>query len=297
MSADDLGRPFGKAGAWVEARTGIRQLRRARSADDLPDLAYEAATRALADADIAAAQVDLVIVASCSSLTRHRALSEVLVQRLGTRCGYLDLNAACSGFCYSLSVADSMIRTGSAEHVLVVAAEHMSGMVDPKDLATAIVFADGAGAAVLGPSGTEQPGVGPTVWGSAGERRDLIDFDHFGQFLRMRGPEVFRWAVDAVPEIARAACERARVRLEDVDVFVPHQANLRIIEAVVRRLPLRSDAVVATDVAESGNTSAASVPIALDKLRRSGSVSAGALGLLVGFGAGLAHAAQVVRLP
>jgi 3-oxoacyl-[acyl-carrier-protein] synthase-3 len=296
VTAAELGRRFGKSAAWVEARTGIRELRRVRDRRELPDLARSAAVRALADAHIAASEVDLVLAASCSA-THRQSLAARVAADLGTPGGHLDLNAACSGFCYALASADALIRAGSARYVLVVAAESMSSIIDADDLATSVVFGDGAGAAVVGPVVEGDPGIGPTVWGSDGARGDLIDFDGSGRYLRMRGQEVFRWAVDAAPDIAYAACERAKVGLRDIDVFIPHQANLRIIDAVVRRLDFRHDVVVATDVVESGNTSAASVPIALDKVRRQHRLPRRATALLVGFGAGLAHAAQVVRLP
>jgi 3-oxoacyl-[acyl-carrier-protein] synthase-3 len=298
VSAGDLGRPFGKSADWVQTRTGIRSLRRVESGVELIELACKAAVGALDDAGITADRLDLVIVANCSSTEREQPLAASLVDRLGARCAHFDLNAACSGFCYALSTADALIRVGSTEHVLIVAAETMSSIVDENDLATSIVFGDGAGAVVVGRADSLSGRIGPAVWGSDGKRSELIEFDRdHGRFLRMRGQEVFRWAVDSVPDIARAACQRAGVAMRDIDVFVPHQANLRIIDAVVRRLALRPDVLVATDITESGNTSAASIPIALDRLRNAGQLPSNGLALLAGFGAGLAHAAQVVRLP
>ncbi|HKC29820.1 MAG TPA: beta-ketoacyl-ACP synthase 3 [Jatrophihabitans sp.] len=297
VSAADLGRPFGKPAAWINARTGIRSLRRVRARADLFALAHTAAVRALDDANCTSAGIDLVIAASCSVSGGTKELARSIAHGVGVRGGHLDLNAACSGFCYALGVADGLIRTGAARYVLIVAAEAMSSIVDEADLGTSIIFADGAGAAVIGPSVPAESGIGPTVWGSDGAGAGLIEFESTGRYLRMQGQEVFRWAVDTVPGIASAACDRAGVELRDLDVLVPHQANLRIIDAVRRRLDLRDDVVVATDITESGNTSAASVPIALDKLRRCGAVRPGNLALLLGFGAGLAHAAQVVRLP
>jgi 3-oxoacyl-[acyl-carrier-protein] synthase-3 len=205
------------------------------------------------------------------------------------------INAACSGFCLAISSADTFIRAGMARCVLVVAAEQMSALLDPEDLGTSIIFGDGAGAAVLGPAATDVPGVGPVVWGSDGERRELIACDEAG-VLRMAGREVFRWAVECMPAVALDACRQAGVDIADIDVFVPHQANGRIIAAITSGLGL-SDTIVAYDISESGNTSAASIPIALTRLLERDAALSGRLALLLGFGAGLTYAGQVVRLP
>jgi len=297
VSGQELGERFGKSADWVQARTGIRELRRLKAASELLDLACDAATSALHRAALDAAQVDLLIVATCSADRHVRStFGSRVAQTLGLRAAEMELNAACSGFCYALSAADTMIRTGSARRVLIVAAECMSDLIDEADLGTSIIFGDGAGAAVVAAAEPGQAGVGPAVWGSDGDGADMIAVDDTG-FLRMRGPEVFRWAVDTVPGLAERACAKAGVTVADIDVFVPHQANLRIIDAVARKLGLGEHVVVATDVVGSGNTSAASIPIALSQVLEQRQVRAGALALLVGFGAGLAYAAQVVQLP
>jgi 3-oxoacyl-[acyl-carrier-protein] synthase-3 len=182
-----------------------------------------------------------------------------------------------------------------ARVVLVIAAEQMSALIDPADLGTSIIFGDGAGAAVLGPAAGHAQGVGPVVWGSDGDRSQLIACSPDG-LLRMAGREVFRWAVERMPEIALAACARAGVDIGDIAVFVPHQANGRIIDAVATKLGF-ADAVVASDIRESGNTSAASIPIAITRVLEQDPSLTGRLALLLGFGAGLAYAGQVVRLP
>ncbi|MGH8859654.1 MAG: 3-oxoacyl-[acyl-carrier-protein] synthase III C-terminal domain-containing protein, partial [Jatrophihabitantaceae bacterium] len=189
------------------------------------------------------------------------------------------------------------IRTCAARHVLVVAGEQMSRLIDPADLGTSIIFGDGAGAAVVGPASAGRTGIGPIVSGSDGSQAGLIACDSAAPgFLRMAGQHVFRWAVEHMPGVAREACRRAGVALSDIDVFVPHQANLRIIDAVARTLGL-DNALVADDVTVSGNTSAASIPIALTRLIERRRVRSGHLALLLGFGAGLAYAGQVVELP
>jgi 3-oxoacyl-[acyl-carrier-protein] synthase-3 len=293
VTAEELGRPFGKSEEWVRTRTGICSVRRFADPKELRTLADAAARNALSSAGLVANDIDLLITASCSA-----EIDDPFGSSAAPHAARLRLNAACSGFAYAISAADGLIRTGSARRVLVVAAEHMSRLLDPDDLGTSIIFGDGAGAAVLGSvDDTDEIGVGPAVIGSDGVRRDLIRCEPGArQTLRMTGQEVFRWAVSHVPGVAREACRRAGVALADIDVFVPHQANLRIIDAVVRSLGI-GNAVVADDIIVSGNTSAASIPIAATRLLESGRARAGQLALFVGFGAGLAYAAQVVRLP
>jgi 3-oxoacyl-[acyl-carrier-protein] synthase-3 len=298
ISAADLGAPFGRSADWIQARTGIRALRRLGEGEDLLDLAGSAAAAALTHGGLDAEQVDLVIATSCSIRADAPAIGGQLVERLGAHgAGWLDLNAACSGFCYAIATADAMIRTGTARHVLIVAAEQMSALLNPADLGTSIIFGDGAGAALLGPASS--PGsvdIGPVAWGSDGSQASMIAFDDSDKYLQMNGQGVFRWAIQTVPHLAARACELAGITPADIDVVVPHQANLRIIESVVQRAGL-SHALVATDVTECGNSSSASIPIVLARLIDSGLTSSGQLGLLLGFGAGLAWAGQVIRLP
>jgi len=291
VTAAELGAPFGRSADWVEVRTGIQELRRLDDGETILDLAIRAGRVAL---DRAGADIDLVITASCSAVPgvdQGGTIARGLVPHAPT----FQINAACSGFSYALATADALIRADQARYVLIVAAEHMSRLIDPADLGTSIIFGDGAGAAVVGPS--DEPGVGPVVWGSDGSRNEVIacDLNEIG-IMRMQGQQVFRWAIETVPGVAVAACERAGVRPEDIAVFVPHQANLRIIEAVTRKLGL-TGAEVAVDIVRTGNTSAASIPLALDAMTGEGRAPGGRLALLVGFGAGLAHSAQVVTLP
>lgn len=295
VSSDELGRPFGKDGSWVTARTGIATLRRLRPGDSLLAHARDAATKTLACAGTDPGEVDLVIVTSCSAnLTPDANLSASLAQDLGLAAATMDINAACAGFSYALCAAEAQIRVGSANNVLIVAAEQMSALLDPADLGTSIIFGDGVGAALVAGSATS--GIGPVVWGSDGERDQLIVVDGAGH-LAMQGQDVFRWAVQTAPQVALEACARAGVSIDAIDVFVPHQANLRIIDAVVQRLGLRSDVVVAADIVRSGNTSSASIPLALSALLEEGRIPSGSLALLVGFGAGLAFAGQVITIP
>lgn len=294
VSAADLGRAFGKGADWITVRTGIEQVRRAEGNADVRDLAERAAGRAVRAAGLLPADIDLVLTASCSLGEAARPV-EVTPRRSAPRAAVMHLNAACSGFGHALQTADALIRQGAARHVLVVAAERMSSLLDGADLGTSILFGDGAGAAVVSAVDSGGPGIGPTVFGSDGGAADVLRCDDAG-LLRMAGREVFRWAVETVPPLARRACERAGVLLSDIAAFVPHQANLRIVDAATKALGL-SHAVVADDVRLSGNTSAASIPIAMTRLLQAGRATAGDLALLVGFGAGLSFVAQVVELP
>jgi 3-oxoacyl-[acyl-carrier-protein] synthase-3 len=294
VGAAALTAPFGKTAEWLRERTGIKEIRRLAGGEDLLDLAERSARDALSDAGIAADAVDTIMVATCSNRTGSPVVATRLAQRLHLAVPTYDLNSACAGFCYALTVAAGLVSVGSANTVLVVGAERMSALCDPADLGTSILFGDGAGAAVV--TAAESNDIAPAAWSSEGGRRGVLEIPDGDPFLRMQGQQVFRWAVDEVHKVATEAIDKAGLRAEDIEVFVPHQANLRIVEAIRRRLHLHN-AVTATDVETSGNTSAASIPIALARLRAAGRARKGQLALLTGFGAGLSIAAQVVRLP
>jgi 3-oxoacyl-[acyl-carrier-protein] synthase III len=296
ISGAELGARVGRTAAWIEARTGIRELRALSHGENITDLAVRASTDAAANADIGPATIDLVIAASCSIRTGEPRLSTEIARRLAPNAATMDLNAACSGFCYSLATADALIRSGSARRVLVVAAEHMTDLVDSSDLGTSIIFGDGAGAAIVDAAHDDGFHLGPIAWGSDGANADLITIPDGQQFLFMAGQHVFRWATTEMQHVAAEACRLANVAPADIDVFVPHQANARIVDALTSQIGLEHT-TVSRDVCTSGNTSAASIPIAIDALRRCGRTRPGQLALLVGFGAGLAYAAQVIRLP
>lgn len=292
ISAADLGAPFDRTADWIHARTGIEAVRRSNVPDEIRGLAVSAAADALRCAGIRPRDVDLVLTASCS--LDQQATGRIAAD-IAPHAGWMAINSACSGFCFAIGAADTFIRTGMAARVLVVAVEHMSAMLDAADLGTSIIFGDGAGAAVFGPATDGRSWIGPLAWGSNGSACDLIACDADG-LLRMAGHEVFRWAVESMPAVALDACRRAGVAIGDIEVFVPHQANARIIDAVATRLGL-GHAVVARDIASSGNTSAASIPIAITRLLGEQPHLSGRLALLLGFGAGLAYAGVVLRLP
>ncbi|MCC3771899.1 beta-ketoacyl-ACP synthase 3 [Streptomyces sp. UNOC14_S4] len=311
---DEVAARTGRTAEWIERRTGIVERRYAAADESVVDMAVEAARKAAADAGVAPAALDAVVLASMSNLRQSPGGAAVIADRLGVGAAAFDLNAACAGFCYALTLAASLVRDGTARHVLVVGSDKMTDIVDPEDPATGILFADGAGAVVVGPLGQDGPdggpgdGIGPAVWGTDGSRAGLIahsaDWREYrdGQdvpwpTMRMAGPEVFRWAIAELPEVARRALDAAGVAPEELGAFIPHQANLRMIETLVQRLELPGRVAVARDVAHAGNTSAASIPLAMARLRESGAVGGGDLALLLGFGAGLTWGAQVVRLP
>jgi len=274
-------------------------------------MSVAAARKAIDQAGISAEQIDCVIVATVSHMLQTPAIATAIAHELGTnKASAFDISAACAGFCYGVALASDMVRGGSVGHALVIGVERLSDLTDLHDRGTAFIFADGAGAAVVGPS--EQPGIGPVVWGSDGEQFDLIrqkeDWrdvvgtpDQPGSgvmpHLMMQGNPVFRWASFAMAKVGQQALDRAGVSIDDLDVFVPHQANMRIIDAMARSMKLPARVRIARDIADQGNTSAASIPLALERMIADGEARSGDTALLVAFGAGLAYAAQVVTVP
>lgn len=298
VSNDELAQRIDTTDEWIRKRVGIANRRIAGPEQSLVDLAAEAGGKAVADAGLAPSDIDTVLVATCTMPSAIPHAAAQVAERIGiTAPGAFDLNAACAGFCYGLAMASDMLRAGSARNVLLIGAEKLSDVVDWEDRATCVIFADGAGAAVVGPA--QQPQIGPVAWGSAGELRETIMTNDRG-FIHQEGQSVFRWATSRIGPIALRAVELAGLTPSDVDVLIPHQANLRIVEAIARQLRAagaREDLVVADDIVESGNTSSASIPIALDHMRAAGTVRSGDVMLFVGFGAGLTYAGQVALCP
>ncbi|GAA3870475.1 ketoacyl-ACP synthase III [Streptomyces lacrimifluminis] len=293
---------------WIETRSGIRERRFAEPDETVPQMAVAAAGKALAHAGVTPEDIDLVLLASTSNLVQTPPLAVQVAAALGAdRAAALDLSAACAGFCQAMAAGADAVRAGSARHVLVVGAERMTDIVDPRDRTISFLFADGAGAAVLGPSPT--PGIGPVVRRADGRYFDSLKmsagWDEYcadpvaarRPWLKMDGRRVFRWAMDDVCPAAGRALSAAGVEPADLGAFVPHQSNLRMIDLMAERLGLTDRTEIARDVVRSGNTSAASVPLALEALLAEGRVGGGDSALLVGFGAGLNFAAQVVLLP
>jgi len=290
---------------WIRERSGIIERRHAGLDETVVTMATAAARKAIADAGITAEQLDLVMVATVTHRYQTPSAAVEVAAAIGAiNAAATDTSAACAGFCYGLGIADGMIRSGAAKYILLIGAEKLSEIVDFEDRGTAFLFADGAGAVVIGP--TKSQGIGPTIWGADGTQRDAIIMDpdiftaeHSGtpSVLTMQGQQVFRWAVGQMGDVCAQAMAAAGVTVNDLAAFVPHQANNRITESLVKQLDLPNHVVVANDIQYSGNTSAASVPLALDRLRENGEVKSGDLVLMVGFGAGLVHAAQVALVP
>lgn len=298
VTNDDLAQHMDTNDQWIRERVGIVERRFAGEDERLVDMAVTAGAKALADAGTDPSEVDTVILPNCTMPAPIPNAAAQVADRIGIAgAGAFDINAACAGFCYGVALASDLIRGGSAGKVLVIGAEKLTDVVDPTDRSTAIIFADGAGAALVGPS--DEPGIGPVSWGSAGDQVDMI-YMREHKYLFQEGQSVFRWATTQIAPIAAAAVEKAGLELSDVDVLVPHQANLRIVEAITKRLRAqgaREDLVVADDIRYSGNTSSASIPLALDHMRAEGTVSSGDVVLTVGFGAGLSYAGQVLICP
>jgi 3-oxoacyl-[acyl-carrier-protein] synthase-3 len=292
---------------WIQQRSGIKQRRFAAPEETVQMMSVAASRQALERSGIDARQIDAVIVATVSHMLQTPAIATAIAHELGTdQAAAFDISAACAGFCHGVALGADMVRGGSAGHVLVIGVERLSDITDATDRGTAFIFADGAGAAVVGPSATE--GIGPVVWGSDGEQYDLIrqkedwrdviasekpEMPH----LVMQGNPVFRWASFAMAKIGRQALDRAGITTDELDCFVPHQANMRIIDAMARAMKLPPTVRIARDIAEQGNTSAASIPLALDRMIADGEARSGDVALLIAFGAGLAYAAQVVTIP
>lgn len=295
VTNEELSRRLDTNDEWIRSRTGIATRRIAAPDESIVVMAADAGAKALAESGLTAADIDLLLLATCTMPTPIPSAAPEVADRLGAGgIGAADVNAACGGFCYTLALAADAVRSGSARHVLVIASERLSDWTDWDDRSTAILFADGAAAIVVGPS--DEPAIGPVAWGSDGGKAALIGIAPGTTALRMAGQPVFRWATSALVPVARKACELAGVEPSELAAVVPHQANLRIVDAIVRGLGV-TDAVVARDVVDTGNTSAASVPLALARLVAAGDVKPGDLALLLAFGAGLTYAGQVVRVP
>lgn len=303
----DLERMVATSDDWIVERTGIRERRVAASGEACSDLGFVAAERALKAAGISPADLDFILVATCTGDMPLPATACILQHRLGAaRAAACDLGAACCGFVYALSVAEAYVKTGM-RHVLVVGSEVMSALLDWTDRNTCILFGDGAGAAVISASDSER-GILSTHLHSDGSLCDLIAVPGGGsrmppsekvvngrlQYIKMKGNETFKVAVRTLEEVARETLAANRLSVEDVDLYVPHQANVRIIKAVAERLRLPIEKVM-LNMDRYGNTSAASIPIALDEAVLEGRLKEGDLVMLGAFGAGLTWASALIR--
>lgn len=281
---------------WIQSRVGIAERRWASPDETLVEMAVAAGGKALAASGLSPDVVDLVIVASASLRVPIPGIGPQVAHRLGVnRPGAFDLNAGCAGFCYALGLAADSIRAGSIRTALIVGVERLTDVTDLADRGTAVIFADGAGAMVIG--ACEEPGIGPVVWGSDGDQHTAIAIPEGLPYMTMAGQAVYRWATTKLTETLLEAMNKAGVGPADIDVFAPHQANLRIIESMAKKIGFPESTVIARDIVQSGNTSAASIPLALTALLESGEAKSGDTALVLGYGAGLTFAGQVLNLP
>lgn len=308
---------------WIRQRTGIKTRHRAAAEVSVVDMAEGASREALEQAGLTGSDIGAVIIATVTHPYQTPSAAADLAHRLGsTPAAAFDISAACAGYCYGIAQADSLVRSGLARHVLVVGVEKLSDVIDNHERSISLLLGDGAGAAVIGPS--ESPGISPSLLGSAGEKwdavsmngslltfrdalataretgdaADLLDTENIlWPTLRQDGPTVFRWAVWEMAKAAQTALDMAGITAEDLSAFVPHQANVRIIDEMVKQLKLPEHVKVGRDIVDAGNTSAASIPLATHRLLKENPELSGGLALQIGFGAGLVYGAQVVRLP
>ena len=298
---------------WIQQRTGIETRRFADRSETVLDMAIWAAEDALRKARLSITDIDTIIVATITFPFQAPSAATAILQRLGhPKAAAFDINAACAGFCYGVSMAHDFIKAGTSKTVLVIGAEKISDFTDPDDRATAFIFADGAGAVVIGAS--QEAGIGPVEWGSDADERDAILMNPSWVEVRdvetqltkagskwpnisQEGQKVFRWAVFSMSKAALNALEVAGLTVNDIDAFIPHQANVRIIETMAKEMKMPESVVIADDIRKNGNTSAASIPLAMDSLLENHPQLHGKLALLIGYGAGLVYAGQVVKLP
>ena len=306
VTNNDIAGPIDSSDEWIRQRTGIVTRRRASDHVSLMDMAVQASKEAIAGAGIDPKEIGAIIFSTISHPYQTPSAATMLAELIGASpAPAFDISAACAGYCYGIAQADGLVRSGIAKYVLVVGAEKLSDYIDPADRSISFLLADGAGAAIVGPS--DEPGISPTVWGSDGSHwssvsmtnslLELRDGTAAWPTIRQDGQTVFRWAVWEMAKVAQQALDVAGVKAEDLSALVTHQANIRIIDEMVKQLKLPETVAVARDIVNTGNTSAASVPLAMHQLLKDGTVKSGDLALQIGFGAGLAFAAQVVVLP
>ncbi|GAA1347964.1 beta-ketoacyl-ACP synthase III [Falsarthrobacter nasiphocae] len=307
VTNDDIVEPINSSDEWIRQRTGIATRRRAAADVSVVDMAEAASLQALEHAGLTAEDIEAVVVSTVTHPFATPSAAALLASRLGTGVvPAFDVSAACAGYCYGVAQADALVRSGMAKNVLVVGVEKLSDFIDPTDRTISFLLGDAAGAVVV--TRSETPGISRSVWGSEGGKWDAIGMTHSlldvrsganpaWPTLRQDGPSVFRWAVWEMAKMARKALDEAGVTAEDLAVFLPHQANMRIIDEMVKQLKLPESVLVARDIEDTGNTSAASIPIAMRRMLDEHPEVSGKLALQIGFGAGLVFGAQVVVLP
>jgi 3-oxoacyl-[acyl-carrier-protein] synthase-3 len=306
VTNDDIAGPIDSSDEWIRQRTGIITRKRADQEQSLIDMAVEASNEAISKAGIKPEEIGTVILATITFPYQTPSGASLLAELVGAHgAAAYDISAACAGYCYGIAQADALVRAGTSKYVLVVGGEKLSDFIDPTDRSISFLLGDGAGAAIVGPS--DHPGISKSVWGSDGANWDkvgmtgsILDFrDGKTQWptLIQEGQSVFRWAVWEMAKVAKQALAESGLEAKDLSALVTHQANIRIIDEFAKQLELPDSVVVARDIVDTGNTSAASIPLAMHRLLAEGKVQSGGYALEIGFGAGLAFAAQVVELP
>ena len=306
VTNDDVAGPINSSDEWIRQRTGIITRKRAGKDQSLMDMAVEASNEAIKKAGIKASEIEAVIFSTITHPYQTPSAAALLAELVGANpAPAFDISAACAGYCYGIAQADALVRSGTAKYVLVVGGEKLTDYIDPTDRSISFLLGDGAGAAIVGPS--DSPGISKSVWGSDGSKWEavgmtgsLLDFrDGTGAWptLVQEGQSVFRWAVWEMVKVAKEALAVAGVKPEELAALVTHQANERIIDEMAKQLALPESVVVARDIVTTGNTSAASIPLAMHALLTEGRIKSGDLALQIGFGAGLAYGAQVVVVP
>lgn len=306
VTNDDIAGPIDSSDEWIRQRTGIITRKRASKDRSLMDMAVEASNEAIAKAGIDSAEIGAVLFSTITHPHQTPSAAALLADKIGANpAPAFDISAACAGYCYGIAQADALVRSGMAKYVLVVGGEKLSDFIDPTDRTISFLLGDGAGAAIVGPS--DVASISPTVWGSDGSHWDAVgmtasmlelrDGTANWPTLRQEGLTVFKWAVWEMVKVAKKALEVAGITADDLTALVTHQANIRIIDELAKQLDVPAHVVIARDIIYTGNTSAASIPLAMHALLDSGEVKSGGYALQIGFGAGLAFGAQVVVLP
>ncbi len=307
VTNDEICQLIDSTDEWIQSRSGIRERRFAGPHESVLQMAIDSGRKALEAAGLTGEQIGTVIVATSTYPVQTPACSALVAEELGTAgAGAIDVAAGCAGFCYALGLASDLVRAGSEDYVLVIGVERMSDSTNPTDRTVRFIFGDGAGAVVVG-RGAET-GIGPVTWGSDGaqgrairQEPDWVDFavnpEQERPWIVMEGTSVFRWAAFEMGKVAQRVLDRSGLTVDDIDAFVPHQANARITEVIARSMNLPETVAVSDDIAVTGNTSAASIPLAMEEMLRTGKAKPGDTTLLLAFGAGLAYAGQVVKMP
>ncbi|MBT0566669.1 beta-ketoacyl-ACP synthase III [Williamsia sp. CHRR-6] len=318
VSNDEVCQTLDSSDEWIYERSGIRNRRYISGDETARSMAVAAGERAIINSGIPREEIGMVLLSTLSWTTKIPHGAPQVAYDLGINgVAAVDLASGCSGFGYGLGMAADLVRAGTSKYVLLICVETLSVVLEPTDRSTAFIFGDGAGAVVVGPS--EENGISPTVWGSDGENGEAIGQNHDmlsymdraqeyqrrdpetdpldRMVVTMEGPRVFRWAAVTLPRALKSTLEISGITADDIDVFIPHQANARINELMKKNLGLRDDIPMANDIENTGNTSAASIPLAMEEMLATGKATGGQTALLLGFGAGLSYAGQVVTLP